>query len=183
MSVSEISVKTVNSNSSQLSWNESRYNSNQKQELNNESLQILPIQFRLSVGAIDDPLEHEADAVADKVMRMPETPFIQRCACEEEKIARKPLSSIVTPFIQTKSSGAGVASESVTAKINSSRGSGNGMDTGTRSFMENRFGAHFGNVSIHTDQQSVQMNRELNAQAFTVGNDIILIRKLFATIR
>ncbi|MBL0341289.1 MAG: DUF4157 domain-containing protein [Bacteroidetes bacterium] len=134
--------------------------------------QFLPIQFSLSVGAVDDPLELEADAVADKVMRMPETPFIQRCACEEEKINRKHISSTITPFIQTKSSGAGVASESVSAQINSSRGSGNGMDTGTRSFMENRFGADFGNVSIHSDQKSVQMNRELNAQAFTVGNDI-----------
>ncbi|MBL0341286.1 MAG: DUF4157 domain-containing protein [Bacteroidetes bacterium] len=46
------------------------------------------------------------------------------------------------------------------------------MDTGTRSFMENRFGADFGNVKIHTDSQSSHLNRELNAKAFTVGNDI-----------
>ena len=30
-----------------------------------------PIQAKLKVGAIDDPLEHEADRVADQVMRMP----------------------------------------------------------------------------------------------------------------
>jgi hypothetical protein len=61
----------------------------------------LNIQFKLSVGAIDDPLEDEADAMADKVMRMPEQNFIQRkCAhCkEEERAQRKP----ITPFIQKK---------------------------------------------------------------------------------
>jgi hypothetical protein len=31
----------------------------------------LPIQAKLKVDAIDDPLEHEADRVADHVMRMP----------------------------------------------------------------------------------------------------------------
>jgi hypothetical protein len=33
-----------------------------------------PIQAKLEVGAVDDPLEHEADRVAEQVMRMPE-PF------------------------------------------------------------------------------------------------------------
>ena len=63
--------------------------------------QQLQIQCQLAIGAADDPLEHEADAMADKVMRMPEQNFIQRkCAhCEEEeKVQRKPL----TPFIQKK---------------------------------------------------------------------------------
>jgi hypothetical protein len=31
----------------------------------------LPIQAKPKVGAVDDPLEHEADRVADQVMRMP----------------------------------------------------------------------------------------------------------------
>src|SRR5664279_4944791 len=65
----------------------------QQQPLYTDSLQYLPIQYKLTVGAVDDPLEHEADAMADHVMRMPDTSFIQRkCAhCEEEeKIQRKP---------------------------------------------------------------------------------------------
>ena len=32
----------------------------------------LPIQAKLKVGAVDDPLEHEADRVADQVIRMPD---------------------------------------------------------------------------------------------------------------
>ena len=49
-----------------------------------------PIQAKLKVGAVDDPLEHEADRIADQVMGMPAPtsapPQVSRkCdACEEE---------------------------------------------------------------------------------------------------
>jgi hypothetical protein len=99
-------------------------------------------------------------------------PFIQRkCAdCdEEEKLMRKPLSS----FLQMKGSDGGVdASQSVSDTIQSTRGSGSSMDSVTKGFMETRFGTDFSNVRIHTGSEAVQMSRELNAQAFTVGSDI-----------
>jgi hypothetical protein len=56
--------------------------------------------------------------------------------------------------------------------INSSRGGGSVMDQSTRNFMETRFGTNFSGVRIHTGSEAIQMSRELNAQAFTVGNDI-----------
>jgi Domain of unknown function (DUF4157)/Annexin/Lysine-specific metallo-endopeptidase len=139
------------------------------------ALTSLPIQRKLSIGAVNDPLEQEADAMAGTVMRMPEASFVQRkCAhCEEEeKVQRKPLASSITPFIQAKGGNGGTASDSVTNKINTTRGSGSPMDRPTQSFMESRFGTDFSNVKIHTGNDAVQMNRELNAQAFTVGSDI-----------
>ena len=36
------------------------------------SLPPLPLQRKLTIGSVDDPLEHEADRVADRVMRMPD---------------------------------------------------------------------------------------------------------------
>ena len=48
-----------------------------KENIYTESLSRLSIQRKLSVGAPDDPLEDEADAMADRVMRMPENNFIQ----------------------------------------------------------------------------------------------------------
>jgi Domain of unknown function (DUF4157) len=138
------------------------------------------VQPKLAIGAVNDPAEQEADAMADKVMRMQELPSasvtgansIQRkCAdCEEEeKVQRKPLAS----FIQRKESSAGiVASDVVSNKINASKGGGSSMDSHTQSFMQSRFGADFSNVKIHTGIEAVQMNRELNAKAFTVGSDI-----------
>jgi len=81
---------------------------------------LLPIQCRLTVGAVDDPLEKEADSMADTVMRMPEPSFIQRkCAhCEaEEKAQRKPLAS----FIQKKGGEGGtLAGTTVSNQIQSS---------------------------------------------------------------
>jgi Domain of unknown function (DUF4157) len=146
-----------------------------KQDSYKEGLQGLAIQRKLSIGAVDDPLEDEADAMADKVMRMPEQPFVQRkwAECEEEeKVQRKPLASSITPFIQTKGADGGTASDAVTQQIHATRGSGSNLDRPTQSFMESRFGTDFSNVKIHTGDDAVQMSRELNAQAFTVGSDI-----------
>jgi Domain of unknown function (DUF4157) len=139
------------------------------------------IQFKLSVGSPDDPLEHEADAMADTILRMPSAPLamtrgmegeaVQRkCHCEEEEnLQRKPLVS----FIQRKeSSSDSIASDTISNQLNASRGSGGSMDTNTQTFMQSRFGADFSDVKIHTGGESVQMNRELNAKAFTVGKDI-----------
>ncbi len=131
----------------------------------------MSLQCKLSIGSVNEPLETEADSMADKVMRMPEPAFVQRkCAnCEEEEVRRKPLAS----FIQKKGNDSGmIASDTVTQQINSSRGRGSRMDGGTQSFMESRFGTDFSGVSIHTSSEAVQMSRELNAKAFTVGNDV-----------
>ncbi len=170
------------------------------------------IQPKLTVGAPDNLYEKEADAIADKVMRMPEQNFVQRkctecekeeklqrqvekdelpvqakhingqsfvqkkcAACEkeeEEKLHRKPISEGITPFIQTKSNGESTASDSLTSSIQNSRGGGVSLDSTTQSFMESRFGADFSSVKIHTGGEAIQLNKELNAQAFTVGSDV-----------
>lgn len=130
------------------------------------------VQCKLTVGAADDPMEHEAEAMADRVMRMPEPSFLQRkCAhcAAEEKVQRKPLAA----FIQRKESSAGIAAGgAVSQQIDATRGSGSSMDKPLKSFMEDRFGADFSGVRIHTGNYAVQLSRELNAHAFTVGSDI-----------
>jgi hypothetical protein len=143
--------------------------------INKESLLHLPVQRKLTIGSPNDPLEHEADAVADKVMRMPEPRFIQRkCAeCEEEEmLQQKPLASSITPFIQAKGNDSETASDAISQRISSTRSSGSSMDSNTQNFMESRFGKDFSNVKIHTGDYAAQLSEELNAQAFTVGNDI-----------
>jgi len=135
------------------------------------------VQPKLSVGQPDDKYEKEADAVADKVMRMPEQNFMQRkCAhCEEEEkkqVQRKPFSQNITTNIQANGETGTSVSNSVANKVNSSKGSGNNMDGNTQSFMQNNLGTDFSKIKIHTDTEAIQMNQELNAKAFTVGNDI-----------
>jgi hypothetical protein len=144
------------------------------------------IQKKLSIGSPNDSYEVEADNVADKVMKMAEPSaqnvsqagaLIQKkCAhCQEEELRKKPLADGITPLIQRVANHAGgesIASDGITSQINSSRGGGSKMDHSTQHFMESRFGTDFSGVRIHTGSQAVQMSRELNAQAFTVGNDV-----------
>jgi hypothetical protein len=127
------------------------------------------VQCKLQVGAPDDPMEKEADAMADHVMRMPDGSFIQRkCAdCEKEEdenemVQRKETNNSSTPTIDG----------SLANSIESSRGNGQQMDHVTKSFMESRFGSGFGHVGIHSGGQAAQLSRQLKARAFTVGSDI-----------
>jgi len=149
------------------------------QEINeHELVDRFPVQLKLSVGAPNDPLEHEADAMADKVMRMPENALVQRkassdcCDYDDEHVHLKPLSAQVTPFIQAKSENGGTVSNAVTDGISATQGGGSAMADRTKSFMESRFGNDFSNVRIHTGDYAVQMSKDLNAQAFTTGNDV-----------
>ena len=56
--------------------------------------------------------------------------------------------------------------------VESRKGAGAPLPPDTRSTMEGFFGADLGQVRVHTDTAAVQLNRELNAQAFTVGPDV-----------
>src|SRR5215203_5894806 len=88
---------------------------------------VTTLQRKLTIGAKNGPLEDQADAKTDTVMRMPESSILQRkCEeCEKEKNAqRKILSSGKIPFIQAKQSGEGIASDAVASKIQSTKGGG-----------------------------------------------------------
>jgi hypothetical protein len=61
---------------------------------------------------------------------------------------------------------------SVETGLNSSKGGGSPMESGTRQNMESAFGADFSKVRIHNDSASKKMSNDLGAQAFAHGNDI-----------
>ncbi len=60
----------------------------------------------------------------------------------------------------------------VETNIERRRGGGNKLDDGVRDHMESHFQSDFSNVRVHTDDASDGLNRSLNAQAFTTGQDI-----------
>lgn len=145
------------------------------------------VQKKMDIGAADDAYESEADAMADKVMQMQGEhthsfknggPLVQRkCAkCEEEeKLRMKPIGGEISHFIQKSALTNGKslsAPNHIESQIHNSKGGGSAMDGSTKSFMESRFGIDFSSVRIHTDSRASQMSQELNAKAFTVGNDI-----------
>jgi hypothetical protein len=135
------------------------------------------IQPKLTVNEPGDVFEREADTVADQVMRSEQdekdevvqpkiSPLsIQRkCAgCEEEKekrLQRKAGTNSAPPT--TAPSFAAEALHS----------GGRPLDTGTRAFMESRFGRDFSNVRIHDDALAAKSARSINALALTSGNNI-----------
>jgi len=134
------------------------------------------IQTKLTVNDPGDKHEQEADHIADKVMRMPGNQQIQRkcSACEEEdkKIQRKSASGGAGALTKTNSQAGVGVSAAVHNRIAASQGGGSSLDSATSSFMSDRFGVDFGNVKIHNNNEAAQLNRQLNARAFTVGHDI-----------
>ena len=71
-----------------------------------------------------------------------------------------------------KGAGETEAAPDVEQAIQRSRGGGQALDSEVRSQMEPAFGADFSGVRVHTGAQSDTLNRELNARAFTTGQDI-----------
>ncbi len=57
---------------------------------------------------------------------------------------------------------------------------GQPLDASTREFMESRFGHDFSQVRVHTDEQAVESAQVVNAQAYTVGSDIVFDRGQYA---
>ncbi|MEO5931394.1 MAG: DUF4157 domain-containing protein, partial [Candidatus Kapaibacterium sp.] len=49
---------------------------------------------------------------------------------------------------------------------------GQSLDTSTRSFMESRFGHDFGRVRVHTNEAASRSAADIDARAWTVGDDI-----------
>ena len=141
------------------------------------------IQAKLTIGASNDKYEHEADAMANYIMRMPQTYSSQplskggngiqrkctKCKEKDENIRRKPL-------MMKSEGGAPVATQALGSQLNKTKGSGSPLPSGTNSFMGNAFGADFSNVRIHTGGSAIQMNQGLNARAFTHGSDIYFNR-------
>ncbi|QLE42676.1 DUF4157 domain-containing protein [Nostoc sp. C052] len=148
-------------------------------------------QAKLTVGAPDDYYEQEADKVADQIMRMaqPEPIGLQNTQTQDQ-VQTKPLAAAITPLVQreampeeeeelqTKRSpqlatnGSFQTEDNFETRLNSSESGGSPLPDAVRSFMEPRFGADFSQVRVHTGNESVQMNRDLNAQAFTHQQNI-----------
>ncbi len=151
-------------------------------------------QPKLTVNQPGDRYEQEADRVAEQVMRMPE-PHLQRQVRpeeeEEELLQAKPLAGPITPLVQRQveeeeeedllqpkltvqrqvgADGGATASPVVHDVL---RGPGQPLDAKTRAFMEPRFGHDFSRVRVHADAKAAESARAVQAQAYTVGRNVV----------
>jgi len=138
-------------------------------------------QAKLTVNQPGDEHEREADAVADQVMRMkdgdasivqrmPLTPvndIMRKCTgCEEKE----------KEGVQRKETVGGDASGKTAPSAVSdvlSSGGGQMIDSGTKQFMESRFGQDFSQVRIHTDARAAESASAIQARAYTSGRDVV----------
>lgn len=68
----------------------------------------------------------------------------------------------------------GAVDAGVARDIESARGGGKPMEPKMLARMEEGFGADFSGIRVHSGGKAAELNRSLNAQAFTTGSDIFL---------
>ena len=116
------------------------------------------LQKQLAIGAADDPLEREADRVADQVMAAP---------------AHSAVSGAPLRIQRFQNQGGGQMDKAPASVERVLAGSGRPLEPGLRRDMEQRFGHDFSRVRLHTDGEAGRSAQDVNASAYTVGDNIV----------
>ncbi|HEX2996108.1 MAG TPA: DUF4157 domain-containing protein [Anaerolineales bacterium] len=124
------------------------------QELKNRTR----LQPKLSIGASNNPLEQEADRVADQVLAVPAYPAVSSAVPSIQR------------FSGQATADAGIAPASVERVLASS---GRPLDPALQQDMGQRFGHDFSQVRVHTGVAAEQSAQEVHAHAYTVGHNMV----------
>jgi hypothetical protein len=120
-----------------------------------------PIQAKLKIGAVDDPLEQEADRIAGQVMRMPGLSI------------GTPQIIHAQPKLRAGATAEHLARERTVPTPDSFGGRGDPLPAPAREFFEPRFDYDFGGVRLHHGPEAAESARSLGARAYTHGRDIV----------
>lgn len=123
------------------------------------------MQRKLTIGAVNDPLEEEADRIADRVLADGAHPAV---GGEPPRIQRYAGQGIGQPDTAPASVDRVLASP------------GRPLNTALRRDMEVRFGHDFSRVRVHSDAAAARSARDVSAHAYTVGNNIVFGASQFA---
>ncbi|MEA3028882.1 MAG: hypothetical protein QOG13_207 [Sphingomonadales bacterium] len=116
------------------------------------------LQRMLSIGSSNDPLEREADRVAEQVISAP---------------ARLDFSSAPLS-IQRRTPGVAQGAQQAPASVDRVlASSGRPLDAPLRRDMETRLGHDFSQVRVHDGSEAGQSARDVGASAYTVGNHLV----------
>jgi hypothetical protein len=147
---------------------------------------------KMSVSTPHDPAEREARSISKQVaaedkgqpraVKAGQKPVAAasqisrshtKLDAEEERLgpaAKTKIQRATEP--QAKDEGNTDADPAVVRRIQALRGQGEPIADDARSAMETRFGERFGAVRIHSNSEAHSLSERLQAEAFTVGNDI-----------
>jgi hypothetical protein len=145
------------------------------------------LQAKLRIGQPGDVYEQEADRIAEQVMRMPEPQVLI-----ETKVSNPAHNNSIQLMCpgcnkgtkmekeeeeKTPKKEASGSTHEVTHGVENSisvlHSGGQSLPDAVRSFMEPHFNTEFSAVRIHTDSHAHDLARSVNANAFTVGRDIV----------
>ena len=119
------------------------------------------LQRKAMVSTPGDPLEREADAMAERVTR--------------DAFAGPALISPQggSPLTQRSAADPGAAAADGDGAVRAAASGGVPLAQELRSYFEPRFGHDFGQVRIHADNSAAQAARAVQARAYTVGSDVV----------
>ncbi len=112
----------------------------------------------LSIGASNEPLELEADRVADQVLAGPANPAVR---------GAPPRIQRFTGLSIRQGDTAPASVDQVLASP------GRPLESALRQDMEERFGHDFSRVRVHSGEAAEQSARDVKAHAYTVGHNIV----------
>jgi hypothetical protein len=140
------------------------------------------VQPQFKIGPVDDPLEREADRMADAVMAGDfagaasgdDDPTVRRAccsgcgegACDEDMVRRKPALAQAAP--QVSAPALAHAGKAVAALASG----GAPLPAPLRSYFEPRFNQDFSHVRLHTGSVAAQAAAAIGARAYTLGSGI-----------
>lgn len=124
------------------------------------------LQTKLMVNEPGDIYEQEADRIADQVMSSPQHGGISRAPVQVQRLTEN---------------AAGQPAEAPPSVERALAIPGQPLEPELREEMENRFGGYdFSGVRIHTGQEAEQSARDVGANGYTVGRNIILGKNFFS---
>jgi hypothetical protein len=142
------------------------------QQLGNQALQQLVrergIAAKLHVTQPGDAFEREADRTAEQVLQAKSAP----CSCGGTCSKCRAQNPIGQHEHRPEPAG-GHESSAVGDTLFPRLGAGQPLDRDTRRSLEERFGAGFGSVRVHSDAAAAASARALRARAYTVGRDVV----------
>jgi hypothetical protein len=126
---------------------------------------MVGLQTKLRVNEPADAYEQEADRVAEQVLAQPAHPDVSSAAPRIQRYAGQ-------------SSGQMAAAPASVDRALASPG--RPLEAALRQDMEQRFGQDFSKVRVHSGAAAGQSAQDVNAQAYTVGQDIVFGAGRFA---
>lgn len=141
-----------------------------------------PAPAGLVVGATDDRAEHEADAVAERVLgRLGASLDSQDSHGHHDHDGHDHAPAVRrTPAAPAIGAAGGALDAGSSGAIERARGTGSALPVAVRREMEAGFGHSLADVRIHTDARAAELSRGMAARAFTTGRDIFFDKGEFA---